>query len=109
MAFDNNAANSVRPAGLLNGVSDLGATAGGGIDALVGDVAKIVDNATTAGANPDELVFVAGPQAAVKLRLLAGPRFTYDIFGSTGLEDDTLIGVIPLEFISAVKAHRKFR
>jgi hypothetical protein len=95
VAFDTNAADSVRPAGLLHSISDLGSTAGGGVDALVGDISKIVANAQTSGANVDELIFIGGAQAAIKLRLLAGPRFNYEILSSTGLEDDTLIGVIP--------------
>jgi HK97 family phage prohead protease/HK97 family phage major capsid protein len=36
--LDNNAATTVRPAGLLNGVSTTTATAGGGIAALIGDI-----------------------------------------------------------------------
>lgn len=39
---DNNAATSIRPAGLRNGVSGLTPTAGGGFDALVADVKQLV-------------------------------------------------------------------
>lgn len=39
--IDSNAATGVRPAGLLNGVAALTATAGGGFNALVGDIKQL--------------------------------------------------------------------
>jgi hypothetical protein len=39
--LDTTAGDTTRPTGLLNGVSDLGATAGGGLSAIVADLAKI--------------------------------------------------------------------
>ena len=46
--LDNAAADAVRPAGLLNGWSTLGATAGGGLAALVSDLGKIAGAMSTA-------------------------------------------------------------
>jgi HK97 family phage prohead protease len=40
--IDTNAATTVRPAGLLNGVSALIATAGGGLPALIGDIKQLI-------------------------------------------------------------------
>ena len=46
--LDANPATVVRPAGLLNGVVALTATAGGGIAAIVGDIKQLVAALTTA-------------------------------------------------------------
>ena len=93
--FDNVAASATRPAGLLNGISTLGATAGGGLAAIAGDLGKIADNAQSAGGDPDSLILFCGVPAAIKLRLQAGPRFDYPIIGTTALADDSIVGIIP--------------
>jgi HK97 family phage major capsid protein/HK97 family phage prohead protease len=46
--IDANAATVIRPAGLLNGVAALTATAGGGIAAVVGDLKQLIGALTTA-------------------------------------------------------------
>lgn len=46
--LDANPATTIRPAGLLNGVSATGATAGGGIAAIIGDVKNLINALTTA-------------------------------------------------------------
>ena len=46
--LDANAATVVRPAGILNGVAALTATAGGGIAAIVGDIKQLVNAITVA-------------------------------------------------------------
>jgi len=46
--LDTNAATTIRPAGLLNGVSATGATAGGGIAAIIGDITALVNAISTA-------------------------------------------------------------
>jgi hypothetical protein len=93
--FDNVAASSTRPAGLLNGISTLGATAGGGLAAIAGDLGKIADNAVAAGGDIDSLIIFAGVPAAIKLRLLSGPNFNYQIVATPALADDSILGVIP--------------
>jgi hypothetical protein len=97
VVFDSNAASSSRDAGLLQGLSSEGATAGGGVTAMVGDIAKIADKLAGAGtgANGEEIMWFAGTPAAVKLRALAGPMFTYPVIGTSGLADDMLVGVLP--------------
>jgi hypothetical protein len=83
------------PAGLLNGLSTLGATAGGGLAALAGDISKIADNAATGFCDPDDLMFFAAPPEAVKLRLLASPSFTYPIISVPTLADGVIVGIVP--------------
>jgi hypothetical protein len=98
--FDNVAASSARPAGLLNGVSPIGATAGGGLAAIAGDLANIADDIATAGGNTDGIVFVANPRQAIVLRLLASPTFNYTIIGSSALADGTIVGIAPDAIVS---------
>jgi hypothetical protein len=93
--FDNVAASASRPAGLLNGISTLGATAGGGLAAIAGDLGKISDNAVTAGGDPDSLILFCGIPAAIKLRLLSGPNFNYQIVPTAALADDSIVAIAP--------------
>lgn len=96
VVFDNVAASAIRDAGLLNGVSPITATAGGGLTALVGDVGKLADALADAGlGNSEEIVFFCGVPAAVRLKALVGPRFDYKIIGTPALADTTIVGVIP--------------
>jgi HK97 family phage prohead protease len=46
--LDNNPATTIRPAGILNGVTPVGATAGGGIAAVVGDIKNMIGALVTA-------------------------------------------------------------
>jgi len=93
-AFDANAGDDTRPPGLLHGVVPLAATAatgpGGKVDAIVDDLGNIVAAMTAANVDPEGFVICASPREAVTLRLLAGPRFDNEIFGTTGLPDKTI-------------------
>jgi hypothetical protein len=98
--FDSVAADATRPAGLLNGVGAIGATAGGGLAAIATDLANIADAIATAGGNTDGIVFIANPKQAIVLRLLASPSFGYTIIGCAALADGTIIGVAPDAIVS---------
>ncbi len=95
VAFDANAASASRPAGLLAGLSTLGATVNGTLAALVSDLAKIADNCASGGCDPDRLMFFCSPLEAIKLRTLVGPNFTYPVFSVASLADGTIVGVDP--------------
>jgi hypothetical protein len=84
-AFDANPDDGVRPAGLLNGIASLTPTTGGGLAAITADIAGMAGAITNAGVDPENFVLVASPPEAVKLRLLSGPQFDYEILGSTGM------------------------
>ena len=88
--FSAQPADTVRPAGLLNGVTPI-APDGAGV--MAKDVAAIAQALVTAGANLDNMVLVAGASAATALRLTAGPQFNYPIFGTGQVADKTLIGI----------------
>jgi hypothetical protein len=94
--FDDVAADENRPAGLLNGVTPLPPTAGGGSNAMTKDVANIVAAVAAAGGNADSVVFIASAAQATTLRMLSGPNFTNPVLSTSGIADGTIIGVDPL-------------
>jgi HK97 family phage major capsid protein/HK97 family phage prohead protease len=69
--LDTNAATAIRPAGLRNGVSGLTPTAGGGFNALVGDLGKLVGAIVTAtNGNVRNLVFLMNPKEGLAISLI---------------------------------------
>lgn len=84
-----------RPAGLLNGVTPIPATAGGGLAALVADIANLAGELADAGINADDMIIVTHPETATKLRLLASPNFTNTVLGTPQVAVGTVIGIAP--------------
>jgi HK97 family phage major capsid protein len=69
--IDANPATVIRPAGLLNGVAATGATAGGGIAALVGDISGLINAISTATyGNVRNLVWLANQTDMLRASLL---------------------------------------
>jgi len=69
--IDANPATVVRPAGLLNGVAATTATSGGGIAALVGDIAGLINSISTATyGNTRNLVWLANQTDLLRASLL---------------------------------------
>jgi hypothetical protein len=93
--LDGTAASAIRPAGLLNGVSTLGATSGGGVNALATDLGLLAKALAAAGCDPDRAVYLAAPAQATVLRLLASSTFTNTIIGTAALADKTVVAVDP--------------
>jgi HK97 family phage major capsid protein len=62
--LDNAAVTTARPAGLLNGLSTLGATAGGGTAALTADLAKIAAAMYAAKISAEDMIVVMNPAQA---------------------------------------------
>jgi hypothetical protein len=83
-----------RPAGLLNSVSDLGPTAGGGIVALTADLAKICGAMSDAGISSDEVMFFCNSRQAIVLKAITElpPE---NIVGTPAVAAGTLIGIAP--------------
>jgi hypothetical protein len=97
--FDANPGDATRPAGLLNGVTALTPTAGGGLAAFDGDMKQLIGALAAAGAglNP---VIVCAPAQAVATKILAGPRFDVPVLPSAGLAAGTVIAIEPSSFVS---------
>jgi len=66
--LDTNAATTIRPAGLRNGVSGLTPTAGGGFNALVGDLKQLL-GVLVAANSVRSPVFIMNPQQALSISL----------------------------------------
>jgi hypothetical protein len=64
--FSNAAASATRPAGLLNGISALTATTGGGEAALRGDIG-LIGGAVAASVGNANLAFITSPASAIKV------------------------------------------
>jgi hypothetical protein len=95
VVFDNIAGAGTRPSGLLNGVTPIAATAGGGVNAMAGDLAALAGALTDAGVDAENMVVVTNPRQAVKLRLLAGPAFAYLVLGTSAVASGTVVGIAP--------------
>ena len=73
--LDSNAATTIRPAGLLNGVAAIGPTAGGGVAAIVGDIKLLVGALTTnLYGNLRNLVLLMNPAELLSASLATAPN-----------------------------------
>jgi hypothetical protein len=101
LVFDNEPADDARPAGLLYGVAPAAvATSGGGLNAIVADLANIAGKFAEAGIGGDDAVIIANPRQGIVLKLLAGPAFDYPILASAGIPDGRVIVVAPASVAS---------
>lgn len=86
--LDDNEATSIRPVGVRNGVDGKTATSGGGLSALVSDLAMLgADVAGTSGVN---ICYVVSPTEFIKICALL-PMFPLPVFPSCGVEDGSMI------------------
>jgi hypothetical protein len=102
--FDANpAVPDLRPAGLLYGITPLGATAGGGYAAMVGDLGKLANAVAAKSGNGGMTLIAAAPQAiAVGLQLVQGPP--WPLLTSTSLPAGTVIAVANAGIVVAAGA-----
>jgi hypothetical protein len=82
---------TTRPQGLRYNVNALSATAGGGVGALIADLAQLVDAVSAIGT---DVMFLANPREAIKVRahlpLLGSP-----VIATSGLATGVLMSVVP--------------
>ncbi|MCA1552718.1 phage major capsid protein, partial [Bradyrhizobium sp. BRP19] len=72
--LDTNPATTIRPAGILNGVAALPATAGGGFNALVGDIKQVSGALLSATmGNVRKPAWLMNPQQVMSAGLTAAP------------------------------------
>lgn len=109
--LDSNAATTVRPAGILNGVAALTATAGGGFAALVGDIKQITGALLTGtSGNIRNPVWLMNPQQVLSAGLTPAPNsgvFPFqDQVGAGRLMTWPIIdsGTVPLGTVIAIDA-----
>jgi hypothetical protein len=98
--FSATAGSSTQPAGILNGISAVTATTGGGLSAALGDVRLLAD-AVAAGGGGGMPMFFASCGRALTL-LGYAPALAGRVFGSAFIAAATLIAVDPAAFASTV-------
>jgi hypothetical protein len=74
IVFDNVAGAGSRPSGLLNGVTPIAATAGGGLNAMSGDLGNLAGALSDAGVDAENMVIVANSRQATNCACLPGRR-----------------------------------
>lgn len=91
--FSTAAATSARPAGILNGVSPITATAGGGVAALVGDVKALAAAIGNAGGGKS-VMFFASPGLRAAASAWSGGGFSADeIIPTAALPAGTIVAI----------------
>lgn len=105
--FSSTAASSIRPAGILNGVTPITPTAGGGQAALATDIGNIFEALASAGAGVD-VVLIANPGQAASLKIWAGPKFDYPVLASAALAPGTVIALEAGSFVSGFSSEPEF-
>jgi len=89
--FASAAATATASAGLLWGLSSLGASSGTTHDALRLDIGKLIDSVAPVGGN--NLVFIGAPGVAAKMLADVGAQFPYPVLSSGALAAQTLVCV----------------
>jgi hypothetical protein len=86
------AGDASKPPGFLVGVTPLTPTAGGGSNAIYGDLKNLFAALATQGAGKNAVIVCAVPEA-VTLKATVGPKFDYDIIASTALASGTVVAL----------------
>jgi hypothetical protein len=93
--FSNAPATAIAPAGLLNGIAPLAASAAIGTPAIADDLGSLAGAIGANGISADDMVVVTTPDLAAKLRVLASPKFTNTVLSSVYLAAGTVVGIVP--------------
>ena len=91
--FSSAAPSAIAPAGLLYGVVPITPIAGGGFNAMSGDLRALISSIAAAGIDTASVVFVCSPSQALALSLAAGPHFAHEIIEASGLAANTVIAI----------------
>jgi hypothetical protein len=105
--FGTQADDGVTPGGILAGVAPITGVAGGGMNALEGDIKALVSALVAAGAGR-EPVIVTNPMQATTIKLVAGPKFDIPVLETNSIAAGTVIMVEPSSFVSAFGATPEF-
>ena len=105
--FSADPGDATKPPGLFTGVTPITATAGGGSNALSGDLGNLFAALAAHSGGKTAVIIAALPQA-VKLKLTAGPKFDYDIIASTALPTGTVAVLEIASFVSGFGSTAEF-
>jgi len=105
--FSNTASTSLRPAGIVAGVTPLTASTATGIDAALADLRALADAISAAGGSGQPLFFTSPGRALT----LAGyfPALAGQVFGSAAIPSGTVFAIDPAAFASAFGADPEIR
>jgi hypothetical protein len=109
--FSADAASASAPGGLFAGVTPLTPASGGGAtpaEAAATDIGALFGALAAQGAGKTAVIVAATPQA-VRLKLIAGPKFDYDIIASTSLPSGVVAVVELASFVSRFSSVPEFR
>jgi hypothetical protein len=98
--FSTATASATRPAGLLNGLSALTGTAGGGAAAFAADLKALGGDLARAGSSAD-IVFIMAPEQALSASLMPATINPPTIWSSLTLVPGSVIAIEPRAFMSA--------
>ena len=106
--FSNFAGDATRPPGLLADVAPLTPTAGGGTDAVIGDLKKLTAALAAGGVSTDNAVIVAAPEQAVVLATALPQAIKNQIYGTAGIPSGTVILISPDAVATASDGRARF-
>jgi hypothetical protein len=95
----------LRPGGILVGVTPITPTAGGGVDAIAGDVRKLLAALHAAGAGIEPIFVAAPPEAAI---LKVWSNGALPVFASSALASGSVVAVEASSFVSAFSGAPQF-
>jgi len=98
--FASTPADAKSCAGLLNGLTTLGASSGTSHDALRLDIGKLISAVAPVGGT--QLVFIGANDAAAKMLADVGPQFPYPVLAAGALASNTLMCVATNALVVAV-------
>jgi hypothetical protein len=107
--FSDTATSAAQPAGLLNDVTPLAGTAGGGANAIARDLVQL--GAALAGAGGGRgMVLITSAPNAVALKIFAGAGFASSpVLVSSAIADGVVIAIEAGSFVSGFGAEPEFR
>jgi hypothetical protein len=110
--FDATGADTLRPAGLRSYAVTLTPTAiGANItqnDAMDKDLAALAGNVAAVAGSLSNIIFIASPDAAVKISLRTNKRFPYELFATSGLAAGTVMALAVNAFAVAADPAPRF-
>src|SRR5262245_50215168 len=106
--FSNTASSSLRPPGIVAGITASTAATGGGINAAATDLRTLTDAIVAAGGSGNGVLFFSSPGRAINLKAYfeaLADRF----YGSASIPSGTIYAVDPASFASAFGADPEIR
>src|SRR5262249_45105092 len=99
--FSNLADDGAHPQGLLFGVTPITAATGGDVGAMAADIKALFAALAANGAGKNAVIVAAVPQLA-SLKIYAGAKFDFEVFGSQALAAGTVVALEPSSVVSGI-------